>query len=137
MLTRFGILFAALCASGVLAIAQPCQQGRQQSRLYDPSRETTITGTVQDVQQAQRGRMTGTHIMVKTETEIVDVRLGPSYFISDHGFTFAKGDRVEVVGAKTKVNDVEFLIAKEVTKDGKKLTLRDNSGRPLWARGRT
>ena len=122
---------------GALTIAVAFAQPRTDMRHYDPSKEVTISGKVDDVQQAQQGRFPGTHLMVKTETETVDVRLGPSYFIENHGFSFAKGDQVEIVGARATVGGVEVVMAREVTKDGKKLTLRDTSGRPMWAGRRT
>ena len=77
--------------------------------------------------------MMGTHLLVKTNTETIEVNLGPANFISREGFTFAKGDSVEILGSKAPMGDAEVLIAREVTKDGKKLTLRDETGRPLWA----
>lgn len=128
---KLGCVLMALTVA--VALAQP-RKGRGTPR-YDPSTEKTITGQIEDVQQTQRGRMMGTHILVKAETETVDVRLGPSNFIQNQGFTFAKGDTVEVVGSNMKVGGVEVLIAREVTKDGKKLTLRDSTGLPKWSRG--
>ncbi|MBZ5610339.1 MAG: hypothetical protein LAP38_18915 [Acidobacteriia bacterium] len=132
---KIGSVFMALTLA--VAVAQP-RRG-QRTPVYDPSTEKTITGQIQDVQQTQRGRMQGTHLTVKTESETVDVRLGPSDFIQNQGFTFAKGDTVEIVGSIVKVAGADVMIAKEVTKDGKKLTLRDSAGRPMWARrgGRT
>lgn len=133
-LLKFGSVVVALS----LAVAMAQQPRKGQGRNYNPATEKTITGEVQDVQQTQRGRVPGMHLMVKTESETVDVRLGPSTFIENQGFTFAKGDKVEVIGSKVTVQGVEALIAREVTKDGKKLTLRDTTGRPLWAgRGKT
>jgi hypothetical protein len=135
MQSRIRNIFVGACALTMtiaVAFAQP-----RGPRYYDPSKEVTINGTIDDVQQAQKGRFPGTHLMVKTGTETVDVRLGPSYFIENHGFSFAKGDQVEILGAKANVNGVDVVIAREVTKDGKKLTLRDTTGRPMWAGRRT
>ncbi len=100
---------------------------------YDVSTETTITGTVQEVLRPQHSGMMGTHLTVKTATETIEVHLGPSDFIANAGFNFAKGDSVRVLGSIVMMDDGEFLIAREVTKDGKTLTLRDKTGRPLWA----
>jgi hypothetical protein len=100
---------------------------------YDPSTETNITGTVQDVLQPQRGRMTGTHLVVKTETGTTEVHLGPASFLTRQGFSFVKGDAVEIIGSKVTISGTEALLAREVSKDGKKLTLRDKTGRPMWA----
>jgi hypothetical protein len=48
---------------------------------------------------------------------------------------FAKGDQVEVIGSKVKGTDTEVVIAREVKKDGKVLTLRNAQGIPAWRRG--
>ncbi len=100
---------------------------------YDASTETTITGTVQDVLHPQMGRMNGTHLLVKTETETIEAHVGPSDFVTGEGFSFAKGDSVQVLGSRVTIDGKAALIAREVTKDGKTLTLRDKTGRPLWA----
>ncbi len=130
------VFFAAAALSLPLAMAQPCCGGKKMSRNYNSSAEMTISGTIQDVQQNQRGMMSGTHLIVKSDAETYDVRLGPSDFIANQGFTFAKGDAIEVLGAKLDTGAGPGVIAREVTKQGKKLTLRDANGRPLWARGR-
>lgn len=109
------------------------KQGGMKMTRYDVSSETTITGTVQDVLQPRRGRMMGTHLIVRTATETIEVHVGPSDFVTNQGFSFAKGDAVEILGSKVTIDGKEALIAREVTKDGKTLTLRDKTGRPLWA----
>ncbi|MGP0075028.1 MAG: hypothetical protein ACLPWF_24215 [Bryobacteraceae bacterium] len=132
---RIGCLLAATCA---LILAQPptgamkMGQGMKMTR-YDISTETTITGTVQDVLQPHMGRMMGTHLIVKTATETIEVHVGPSNFVASEGFTFAKGESVQILGSRVTIDGKEALISREVTKDGKTLTLRDKTGRPLWA----
>ena len=90
---------------------------------YEVSSETTITGTVEDVLQPHMGRMMGTHLIVKTATETIEVHVGPSDFVTKEGFTFAKGDSIQVLGSKVTIDGKEALISREVTKDGKTLTL--------------
>ena len=134
---KIGFLVAAACA---LAFAQPpgggMKKGMRMPR-YDASTEITITGTVQDVLHPQMGRMEGTHLLLKTETETIEVHVGPSNFVSGKGFTFAKGDSVQVLGSKVTVGGNPAVLAREVTKDSKTLTLRDKTGRPLWAGRKT
>jgi hypothetical protein len=133
-LLRFGLSLVAIFAVAMpIGLAQPRRGAGAGMPRYDKSTETTIAGTIQDVQQYQNRRMQGTHLIVKTESETLEVRLGPSDFLAKEGFTFAKGDSIEVLGSKVKFGNTDALIAKEVTKDGKKLTLRDAAGRPLWA----
>jgi hypothetical protein len=102
-------------------------------RMYNPDTETSIKGIVQEVKQATCGRMMGTHVVLKSRDESREVMLGPSTFITSKGFAFAKGDSLEVTGSKVTVNGINYIIAREVVKDGKTLTLRDKSGKPQWS----
>jgi hypothetical protein len=134
---KIGSLVAAACA---LALAQPAGGGvKRGMRMphYDTSTEITLAGTVQEVLHPQMGRMNGTHLLLKAETETIEVHIGPSNFVSSEGFTFAKGDSVQVLGSKVTIGGKQALIAREVTKDSKTLTLRDKTGRPLWAGRKT
>ncbi len=100
---------------------------------YDPKTETTVSGTIQEVQQhpGRRGGGTGTDLVLKTEQGNVDIFVGPSSYVSKQGFTFAKSDSIEVTGSKI----AKGIIAREIKKSGKTLTLREASGRPMWAGG--
>jgi hypothetical protein len=77
--------------------------------------------------------MMGTHLTVKAGDETREIALGPSKFIAGKGFSFSKGDSVEVTGSKVTMGGTGYVIAREVIKDGKTLTLRDKSGTPQWA----
>jgi len=43
-----------------------------------------------------------------------------------------KGDTLEVTGAQITQDDKKVILAREVTLNGKKITLRDNQGFPVW-----
>lgn len=132
------VMLATILAAGVvlpgipMASAQPPKAGMA-GRMYNPATETTLKGTVEAVTQPTRGRMMGTHITVKAGEESREVMLGPSRFIAGKGFSFAKGDSVDVTGSKVTMDGKEHVIAREVVKDGKTLTLRDKNGVPEWA----
>jgi hypothetical protein len=89
---------------------------------------------VEAVRQVGRYGGSGTHIILKTEEENIEVHLGPTAFVTRSGFTFAKGDQIEVVGSRTKLGDADVLLAREVQKDSKTLVLRDANGIPRWSR---
>lgn len=112
--------------------------GRQGRAVhYNPATEVREKGTVEDVRQAGGYRgWSGMHILLKTDKEDLDVRLGPTAFLAENGFTFAKGDQIEVLGSRVKVGATDALLAREVSKDGKTLVLRDASGIPKWNRAR-
>lgn len=104
-------------------------------RMYDSATETTIKGTVESVKQGTRAAMMGMHLTLKASDEAVEVMLGPAAFVSSNGFTFAKGDQLTLTGSRIAMGAMEFIIAREVVKNGKTLTLRDDKGNPKWSPG--
>lgn len=108
--------------------------GRHSVRRYNPATEVRETGTVESVRQAGGNRgWTGTHILLKTEKEDLDVHVGPTEYLAESGFTFAKGDHIEVLGSRVRVGATDALLAREVQKEGKTLVLRDGNGIPKWS----
>lgn len=125
---------ALVIATVVIAMAQGPGTGMPN---YDPKTETTISGVVDDVQQhAGRHGWTGIHLMLKTDTATVEVHVGPSAYIAQQKFSFAQGDQIQVLGSLVKLNATDALLAREITKDGKTLTLRNAQGIPQWSGGR-
>ena len=124
----------AMLLSVALASAQTPKAGKA-GRMYDAATETTLKGTVEAVIQNARGQMMGTHLTLKAGQETRDVMLGPSSFITSNGFSFAKGDSIEVTGSRITMGGTEYVVAREVVKDGKTLTLRDKTGTPRWSGG--
>ncbi len=114
------------------------QRGRGGGPLYDVKSEVKITGTVQEVQQfSGRSGGTGTHLVLSTDAGTLDVHVGPTAYIAQQQFSFAKGDSIEVLGSKINLSGTDTLLAREITKGGKTLSLRDKDGFPLWSgRGR-
>src|ERR1700739_2804905 len=101
-------------AVGILVIVTAAAAWAQtpSTPKYDPANEVTIKGVVQEVKDFQcpvSGGM-GAHLVVKTEKGLVTVHLALSKFLGEYGFSFAKGDQVEVIGAKAKVGDDENAI---------------------------
>lgn len=127
------LLMSFVGVTVVFAQRQP-GQGRGGPR-YDPATEATVSGIVREVKQVTGSRgWGGTHLTLDTDAGAIDVHLGPSTFLADKEFTFAKGDQIEVIGSKIKYQDADALIAREVKKAGKVLTLRDARGFPVWSR---
>ncbi len=131
----------AVLAIASLAVAVPLAWGQggpgPGMRNYDPSTETTVKGTVHEVlQQTGRNGHNGTHLVLKTDAGSLTVHVGPSSYIANQGFSFAKGDALEITGSKAKMGGQDLILAREIKKDGKVLTLRDAQGIPKWAHGR-
>jgi hypothetical protein len=126
------------------------QMGTGQGRAmhmpnYDPSTVTTVNGAVEDVQdgmmnsgqmgQVQGMGQMGLHLILKTDKESLSVLVGPSRFVAGKGFRFAKGDQIQVTGSKVKYKNADALIAREVKKGDKTLTLRNEQGGPSLVAG--
>jgi hypothetical protein len=106
-------------------------------RMYNPKTETTVSGTVEQVRTISRGAgWGGTHLDLKTGTGTLDIHVGPSRYVASKGFTFAKGDKIEVTGSKVSFHEHDAIIAREIKIGGKVLTLRNDQGIPEWAGGR-
>lgn len=130
------IVIALILAMTMIAAAQQ-GQGRG-GRRYDPITETTINGKIEEVKHAPgpAGGAGGVHLIINTAQGKVEAQLGPARFIEKQELKFAKGDQVEIVGSKVKGAEVETVIAREIKKEGKVLTLRNAQGIPVWSRGR-
>jgi len=117
-----------------LLMAQP-RRNQKSDRNYDQATEMTLQGTVAEVQEnAQHQALgMGIHLSVKAKEATYDVHLGPGFFLTQQKWTFAKGDQIEITGSKVKLDGADVLIAREVKRDGKTLTLRDAAGTPKWA----
>lgn len=131
--------FSPLSVFFALAVATVLAQGPRPGggmKHYDPKTETTIKGTIIEVQQpAGMGGWTGTHLILKTDARDLEVHAGPSAYISQKQFSFAKGDTIEVLGSKVTLQGKEALLAREITKDGRTLVLRNAQGIPEWSGG--
>lgn len=134
--TAYGVALAVLVS--MPALAQKGMAGPKGSPRYDPKTEVTVKGTVEEVKEypSRSSWRTGQHVTLKTDSGSLDVHLGPTDYWKKNGFELAKGDAIEVTGSKSKVDDVEVLIAREVKKGAKAVILRDAQGVPAWSRGR-
>ena len=102
---------------------------------YDPSTVETVRGEVVGVEHiaAAKGRSGGVHLMLKTDRETVPVHLGPAWYVDKQNVHVERGDRVEVTGSRVSFAGKPAIIARQVTKGGKTLTLRNEAGVPAWA----
>lgn len=129
-------LFLGLAALAALAAAFAYGQRRpgQGVPKYDPASEATVRGTIEEVTQVARpSGWGGTHMGLKMEAESLDLHLGPSWFLEKRDLTFSKGVRVQDTGSRVKYDDADALIAREIKKGDKTLTLRDALGIPVWS----
>ena len=102
---------------------------------YDVANEVTIKGVVEGVKEFQcpvSGALDG-HITVKTDDgKTFLVHLASPKFLKEYDISFAKGDRVEMLGAKAKVEEQEDILARKIERGNQNFLFRDKDGKPLW-----
>jgi len=129
MVKRLALSSFVLSLVASLAAAQPPASGR-----YNPDVEATYTGVVaQVVSVAGADGNVGVHLNLKTSTgAVIKVHLGPAMFIGMNNFSFLADDLILVRGAAVSRDGEVAVWAREISKDGKMLTLRGSDGAPRW-----
>ena len=127
------LVFSALTLIAVTAFGQGMGQRRM---FYDPSTVTTITGTIQSVDTltGRGGNFQMIQLTVKDSSGTIPVHIGPAFYLDRQEISFKAGEAVVITGSKMQFNGNDFIAAAVVKYGGKTLTLRDDNGRPVWAR---
>jgi hypothetical protein len=132
-----GLLTGIASLGFVLVAGDAAAQRRSGGRgpaNYSAAAEITVKGTVEDVKP---GPGQGTHVMLKTSDATMELALGPTWYQTQKKYELAKGDQIDVIGAKSQVSGREVLIVREIKKGSETMTFRDAKGLPMWAgRGR-
>jgi hypothetical protein len=110
-----------------------CQKPGNTAPKYDPTHEVKVKGTVEDIKIVP-GALEGVHVILKSADQAILVHIAPERFLKEMDSEFSKGDELEVIGCKIKAGDgSDELLARQVTKNGNELLLRDKKGTPIWA----
>jgi hypothetical protein len=102
---------------------------------YDPTKEATFKGTVEEVRDRQcpvSGGM-GSHLILRLSADkTIEVHLASTKFVKTYELVFNKGDEVTVVGTKVQFEGVETIFAREITRGSETFVFRDKDGTPIW-----
>ena len=106
-------------------------------RLYNPQTVTTVTGTVEKLEELSMGGNGGMgmkfrELLLKTDKGNLMVHLGPSWYLDQQKFAVKAGDTVEVTGSQVTLNNQPAIIAREIKANGQTMKLRDDQGIPAW-----
>ena len=96
---------------------------------YVKSSEVKVKGIVEEVKTAADGIV---HLSLTTDKGPLDVMIAPERFLKEMEISFAKGDKVEILGAQVVNDGVPLLLAREVTRNGDVMLMRDDLGKPVW-----
>lgn len=104
---------------------------------YDPSTETTLKGTVEELKMVPpTGPKPIAYLVTKTgpdkEKDSVQVFLCPKSFLDELGIAFKADESVQIIGSKVKRDGADLILAREIVKGGETLTFRFQDGKPAW-----
>lgn len=133
----YGMAFAVVVCAVlllVLGIGFHRPVTAQGAALYNPAAEGIVKGVVEEVQDfdcpVSEGEL-GNHLMLKTPEGVLQVHLAPVRIMSSHGFSFAPGDQIEVLGAWVRLAGKNGMIAREITRGNETIIFRDGHGQLL------
>jgi hypothetical protein len=129
------VFLLAFGASSAFATDKAAKDPKTEPEVrYDVATVVDVKATVVSVREVSKTEpLDGLYLTVKSDkNETFDVYVGPSEFVKSFGVTFAKGDEIEVIGSKLKVDGTTLILAREVTRKETTLILREKNGEPFW-----
>ena len=126
------IAVSAFVLSACVALA--AQPPVQAPRAYDAAAEVTYGGVISTVLATTGPDGTvGVHLeLTIARGATVMVHLGPAMFIGMNDASFFADDQILVTGALVSHDGEVALWARQISKNGKTLTLRGTDGTPRW-----
>jgi len=70
-------------------------------------------------------------LRLQTSSGLVQVHLAPARVMRSQKFSFAPGDKIEVLGSKIRLQGQDSLIAREITRGNESFFIRDREGKLL------
>ncbi|MGB9235522.1 MAG: hypothetical protein WCC04_14015 [Terriglobales bacterium] len=126
----------AYLATGVLFISFAAQAGtlpeagmaRGIGFAYDATKEITVAGTVKGfVSQPSAGSPAGSHLLISSNGQTVDVHLGP-YVSRENQQALHAGQLAQVIGVRENVHGKKVLLARQLIFNGRLVTVRNERG---------
>jgi hypothetical protein len=114
------------------AASPPRSESKNRSGRTEPV--VQLSGEVMDVSQisSKRGWWSGVHVLLQTNGDTVEVRLGPRGYLEELQFSLEPDDWVTVEGTRSHHAGTASLIAYQVIRGEQVRPLRDENGMPLW-----
>jgi len=130
-----GLLFAMLAVPlGAQAVPES-RAARGSNSTYDATHEITLHGTIQEVvTKHATGSPAGMHLLVPGPEGVIDAHIG-SLLSKETIGALQTGAPVEIVGATVLLNGKEYLLARQLTVDGRTVAIRSSRGVLLHSNG--
>ena len=103
---------------------------------YEAGREKSFKGSVfrVDPDPCVALPTSSYHLLVQINGEMVEVHLGPCWYVSGQKMVFREGDKISVVGSESvrQLGSRHIISAREIRRGKEVLKLRDGTGKGLW-----
>jgi hypothetical protein len=135
-LLRIPFWTTSLLALGLFApstLQAQKQEVKEGTPKYDVGAEVKLKGTVEEVKlPPTEAKKQLAMLIAKSGDNTVEVSLCPRTFLDDVGLSFSKGDQLEITGSRTKLENADIVLAREIVKGSDTFVLRDKTGKPVW-----
>ena len=120
-------MFLAVLSAQAAASEETSTVGRGLGFFYDPAKEVTLVGTVQQIVPRSAVGPMGLHVFVSVQGKTVDAHIGP-YLSKQIQETLHAGELIQVVGVHEYVRGGNFLLARQLVYGGRQVTVRSERG---------
>lgn len=141
--SKVGWIIFALLIIPILVCGQGHQNSRMMNsnsdspnmRIFNPQTIQTVQVVVQELKYSvpEKGITVGLHLLTNCNDKLIEIHLGPVWFISEKDMDINEGDSLEIIGSMITYEGEEVLIAKTIQKEEETLILRNDDGKPVWA----
>lgn len=109
--------------------------GMPYAQHFERGNREKLNGTVVRMERIVPlpGMADGYGLTLRTREQPMSVHLGPVWYLERQDFPIEVDDVVEVLGVRVVLEGQTVLLATEVRKKGKVLSLRSEAGLPLWS----
>jgi len=122
------LLFAISSISLGAQATPKSSAGRSFGPTYDAARETTLSGTIQEiVTHHEAGDPGGVHLLVAGPQGVVDTHVGP-FLNKEMTAALQTGASVQVIGAPLSLHGKNYFLARQLTVGGRTVTVRSERG---------
>lgn len=96
---------------------------------YERHHEAHIKGVIEGVSVTPDSNV---HLQLKSDRGPIDIVAAPARYLKSMDIRFAAGDAIEVIGCKHKTEAGLIVQAREITRNGDTMLMRDDKGKPVW-----
>jgi len=116
------------------AISRGIRSLKKYSRPFDPENLQEATGIILEVFRAKESSYDtrGIILLLDVEDEILEVHVGPTWYVEHQVRSFRTGEEVAVIGSMVSYRGEDILVVQQLEKGKKQYRFRDDEGSPYW-----